>query len=43
MEDLNQQEKEALRQLEQLQRTRLGLKHYIELLRYMQTIPDRKN
>ena len=43
MEDLNQQEKEAQRQLEQLQRTRLGLRHYIELLRYMQTIPDRKN
>ena len=43
MEDLNQQEKEAQRQLEQLQRTRLGFRQYIDLLRYMQTIPDKKN
>ena len=40
MEDLHQQEKEAQRQIEQLQKTRRGLMHYIDLLRYMQTIPD---
>ena len=43
IEDLKQQEKEAQRQLEQLQRTRRGLRHYIDLLRYMQRIPDWKN
>ena len=40
MEDLKQQENEAQRQLEQLQRTRLGLRHYIDLLRFMQKLPN---
>ena len=40
MEDIRQQEKEAHRQIEQLEKTRKGLKHYIKLVRYMQEIPD---
>ena len=43
IEDLKQQEKEAQRQIEQLQRTRQGLRHYIDLLRHMQRIPEWKN
>ena len=41
MEDIKQQEKEAQQQIEQLTRTCRGLTHYIELLRFMQKIPDR--
>ena len=40
MEDLKEHEKEAQRQVEQLYKTSRGLLQYIDLLQYMQTIPD---
>ena len=43
MEDIKQHEKEAQRQIEQIIRTCQGLKQYIDLLQFMQNIPDQKD
>ena len=40
VENVNEQEKKALQKLEQITRTCCGIIQYIDLLRFMQKIPD---